>query len=188
MLAPFLTFPRAGVRRTAAVLALSLALAGCTTRPPVPSGADGLSLPRQAHVTRQVSGQQEQDAVLVVQAEGGQATRWSMFDPFGMPQARQILQDGTWRNDGFMRPNAGASELFSAILFAWLPADRLDAAYPGGGWSEQRPADGGRIRTLEADCKPRWTIHWRPGAPDSRFTIRLPDGTAWRVEPLKEAP
>ncbi|OZI23791.1 hypothetical protein CAL26_10240 [Bordetella genomosp. 9] len=169
------------------VLAL-LWLTGCASVPPTPVSQAELGLPRRAHVSLQAPGQARQDALLVVQAEGPDATRWSMFDPLGMPMARQILQDGKWRNDGFMRPNAQASELFSAILFAWTPQASLASAYAGKTWRQGATADGGRERVMEDDCNVRWRVTWPAGGPADTFAITTGGGTTWRVEPLKDMP
>jgi hypothetical protein len=163
-------------------------LAGCASTPPAPVAVRDLGLPRRLHVSMQAPGQPRQDALLVVQAEGRDATRWSLFDPLGMPMARQILQDGKWRNDGFMRPNGRASDMFSAILFAWTPSAALPSAYAGMDWSERPTPDGGRERVMNQDCNPRWTVTWGPRAPAGAFSIATGAGTTWRVEPLKEAP
>jgi hypothetical protein len=174
-------------RRGAALFALAL-LAGCASAPPTPVASTDLALPRWVRVTTHVPGQPDQDAMLAVQAEGAQATRWSLFDPLGMPQARQILQDGKWRNDGFLPPNGRASNLFSAILFAWTPAARLPSAYAGSDWHEDHGAGGGTTRVLEDVCSPRWTIAWAPGAPADTFSISEPGGTQWTVTPLRNTP
>jgi hypothetical protein len=170
-------------------MAMCLAwLAGCASAPPTPVSSNDLNLPRRIHVTLQAAGQPRQDALLVVQAEGPDATRWSLFDPLGMPMARQILQDGKWRNDGFMRPNAQASDMFSAMLFAWAPAASLPSAYAGQDWHDGPTPDGGRERVMNDDCNLRWRIVWPPGAPADTFAIRTGGGTTWQVEPLKETP
>ncbi|WP_260986265.1 DUF3261 domain-containing protein [Bordetella genomosp. 13] len=183
---------RRGAARAAFAAALATTLAaaltGCASAPPVPVASADLALPRFVRITTQAPGEHAQDSLLAVQAEAGQATRWSLFDLLGMPQARQILQDGTWRNDGFLPPNGRASNLFSAILFAWTPAARLEAAYPGRAWRDDAQPGGGRVRTLADDCETRWTVAWAPGAPPDTFTIRQPDGTSWRVSPVPQTP
>jgi hypothetical protein len=166
----------------------ALALAGCAGVPPTPVASADLGLPRRAHVSLQSPGQVRQDALLVVQAEGASGTRWSLFDPFGMPKARQILQDGQWRNDGFMRPDGQASDMFSAILFAWTPAAALPSAYADQEWRNTVTPDGGRERVMNDMCGPRWRVTWRQGAPDDIFTITTGSGTTWQVEPLKDQP
>ncbi|OZI63299.1 hypothetical protein [Bordetella genomosp. 11] len=185
-----MTHPSSPIRRLLAALPLlgALWLGGCAGVPPTPVAQADLGLPRRVHVSLQAPGQPRQDALLVVQSEGPDATRWSMFDPLGMPMARQILQDGKWRNDGFMRPNAQASDMFSAILFAWTPAPSLSSAYAGKDWYQGATANGGRERVMNQDCNVRWRVLWQPGAPADTFAIATGGGTTWRVEPLKESP
>lgn len=178
----------AAARHALPAAALALILGGCASAPPTPVAAGDLALPRWVHITAHVPGQQDQDTMLAVQAEGDHATRWSLFDPLGMPQARQILQDGKWRNDGFMPPNGRASNMFSAILFAWTPASQLAAAYAGSNWRNQRNPDGGTSRVLEDDCTTRWSVAWAPGATLDTFVISQPDGTAWHIAPLQGTP
>ncbi|ARP87065.1 hypothetical protein [Bordetella genomosp. 9] len=173
--------------RPCALLCLAW-LAGCASAPPAPVAPRDLHLPRRAHVTMQSPGQPRLDGLLIVQAEGGDATRWSLFDPFGMPMARQILRDGKWRNDGFMRPNGEASDMFSAILFAWTPVASLPSAYAGMDWRDEPLAGGGRARVMNEVCNLRWRVTWQPGAPADRFTIVTAGGATWQVEPLGDAP
>jgi hypothetical protein len=165
----------------------TLLLAGCAGAPPTPVASAELGLPRWVHVTMKTPGQASQDTLLAVQAEGADATRWSLFDPLGMPRARQILKDGKWSNDGFMRPNGEASDMFSAILFAWTPDAALPSAYAGRDWQATPRPDGGRTRVLDEDCSVRWTVAWAPGARPDTFTITRADGTVWKVEPLASA-
>ncbi|CAM3758973.1 hypothetical protein [Bordetella flabilis] len=166
----------------------ALVLAGCAGVPPTPVASADLGLPRRVHVTLQSPGEVRQDALLVVQAEGAHGTRWSLFDPLGMPKARQILQDGQWRNDGFMRPNGEASDMFSAILFAWTPVAALPSAYAGEDWRDTATPDGGRERVMNELCGTRWRVTWRQGAAADTFTITTGGGSTWRVEPLKDTP
>jgi hypothetical protein len=185
---PF-SLPCAAVRlRAGLAIALgALLLAGCAGAPPTPVAAGDLGLPRWVHVTMQAPGQASEDALLAVQAEGQDATRWSLFDPLGMPRARQILHGGKWSNDGFIRPNGEASDMFSAILFAWTPSAALPSAYAGQDWRAAPLPDGGQTRVLDDDCSPRWSVAWAPGARPDTFTITRPDGTVWKVEPIQVA-
>lgn len=181
----FLAFPP--VPRTAcAALTLAL-LAGCAGTPPLPSRPTAFALPRQLHVVQTLPGQPAQDTLLVVQREAA-ATRWSLFDPMGVPQARQMLEDGRWRNDGFLRPNGQARELFAALVFAWTPESDLDAAYGARAWRATRAADGAARRELLQRGQPRWTVRWPPGAAAGDIEIRDAAGTVWRVSPLQEQP
>src|SRR5690606_19874167 len=114
--------------------------------------------------------------------------RWSLFDALGLPLARQVLQDGTWRNDGLLPPNAQARSLFAALLFAWTPETRLASAYPAQSWSVSSGADGRPTRILSRHDQAYWTITLQdtPGA--NTLTIDAADGMQWLVRPLEEAP
>lgn len=174
------------LRAACAALALAV-LAGCAGAPPVPARPAGFALPRQLHVIQSSPGLPTQDTLLVVQREAS-AMRWSLFDPMGVPQARQMLEDGRWRNDGFLRPNGQARDLFAALLFAWTPQAELDAAYGAGAWRATRAADGSAQRELLQRGLPRWTVRWPADATDGALEIRDAAGTVWRVAPLKEQP
>jgi len=169
-------------------LSLAALLAGCASAPPTAVAPAELHLPRWVQVHIVTPGQPDQDAMLAVQDEGQGATRWSLFDPLGMTRARQILQDGKWRNDGFMRPDGKASDMFSAILFAWTPEQSLARAYAGANWQSQPMPTGGRSRTLVQECSPRWQVTWAAQAADDSFSIHQPDGTVVTISPLKNAP
>lgn len=173
------------VRRSLA-LAL-LALAGCAGAPPLPAHDAGFALPRQLHVAQTAPGQPAADLLLVVQREGA-AMRWSLFDPLGVPQARQMLERGQWRNDGFMRPNAQARELFAALMFAWTPQADLDAEYGAASWRAVGHAGGVTQRVLLGQGKARWTVTWPGDAQGQAFSIRTADDVTWRITPLKEQP
>ena len=105
-----------------------LLLSACASQAPLPEKMPTLPLPMQLHVQRQ-EGAQRQDWLLVIQREDG-GIRWSMMDPLGIPQARQILINGQWQADGLLPPNPQARELFAALLFALTSADDLRALYP----------------------------------------------------------
>lgn len=191
--------------RTLAAAALLALLAGCASAPPVPAGNAAFALPRQLHVVQETAGQPPLDTMLVVQREGA-ALRWSLFDPMGVPQARQMLEHGQWRNDGFLRPNAQARDLFAALMFAWTPQAELDAAYGAQAWRAVTAADGASERKLYAHGSLRWTVRWPQAAqsaqstqspqgpqgpqatPGDRFSITAANGVIWRIAPLKEQP
>ena len=105
-----------------------LLLSACASQPPLPEKTPTLALPLQLHVQRLADGQ-SQDWLLVIQREGN-AIRWSMMDPLGIPLARQKLLDGQWQADGLLPPNPQARELFAALLFALTSADDVRALYP----------------------------------------------------------
>ncbi|WP_447981368.1 DUF3261 domain-containing protein [Achromobacter kerstersii] len=145
--------------RTLAVAMTFALLAGCAGAPPMPARDADFSVPRQLHVVQEAPGQPALDAMLVVQREGA-ALRWSLFDPMGVPQARQMLEHGQWRNDGFLRPNAQARDLFAALMFAWTPQENLDAAYGAGNWRAQTGSGGGAERSLLERGAVRWKVRW----------------------------
>jgi len=180
--APFLSARRA----LAATLAL-LALAGCAGAPPLPARDAAFSLPRQLHVVQTAPGQPALDLLLVVQREDA-ALRWSLFDPMGVPQARQMLEGGTWRNDGFMRPNAQARDLFAALMFAWTPAADLDAAYGEASWRPASSQAGAAQRLLLDGGQVRWTVTYPADAQSQALSIRTNSDVTWRITPLKEQP
>jgi len=173
--------------RTLAVAMTFALLAGCAGAPPMPARDADFSVPRQLHVVQQAAGQPALDAMLVVQREGA-ALRWSLFDPMGVPQARQMLEHGQWRNDGFLRPNAQARELFAALMFAWTPQDNLDAAYGAGNWRAQTGSDGAAERSLLKLGAVRWNVRWPQATTAEVFSITTANGVTWRVSPLKEQP
>lgn len=153
----------------ALLVALVLLLGACAGHTPVPAHRPQLvvELPLSLQIERVQRGEQR-DWLLVIQAEG-QALRWSLFDPLGVPLARQLLQRGEWRDDGLLPPNAEARELFAALLFA-LTRDADLPSYPKGSW--QRDADGQRR------LNPNWRIRYRSAlnftlaAPELRYRVR----------------
>lgn len=155
------------------LLALTLLLGACAGHTPVPLDSPRLvaELPLSLQVER-AQGVEQHDWLLVIQAEG-QALRWSLFDPLGVPLARQLLEQGEWRNDGLLPPNAEARELFAALLFALTADDALNA-YPAGSW--QRDADGQRR------LNPDWRIRYRSALD---FTLAAPQ-LSYRVRALNQ--
>lgn len=131
--------------RATLLLLLGL-LAACGSRAPLPQVTAQLALPLQLHVLAEQAGETH-DWLLVIQAEG-EALRWSLFDPLGVPLARQRLLDGDWRNDGLLPPNPAARELFAGLLFALTPAAQLAQAYPGARLAGERRSlwQGGAVR------------------------------------------
>ncbi|KGD92193.1 hypothetical protein JL37_16205 [Achromobacter sp. RTa] len=179
--------PASAFLRAIGAAALLAALASCAGAPPVPARDAGFALPRQLHVVQAAPGQPALDTLLVVQREGA-ALRWSLFDPMGVPQARQMLERGKWRNDGFLRPNGQARNLFAALIFAWTPETELDAAYGAGNWQTRRAGGGAAERELLEHGRPRWTVRWPQAAQADTFTVVDSDGITWRISPLKEQP
>ncbi|MDD2059930.1 hypothetical protein N5D52_09200 [Pseudomonas sp. GD03860] len=154
---------------TRLLLALALVLLGaCTSQPPLPEQLPALPLPMQLHIQREQAGQR-QDWLLVIQQEGS-SLRWSMLDLLGIPQARQLLDDGQWQADGLLPPNPAARELFAALLFALTPDAQLQQRYP-----EAR--QHGQQRWLGE----RWRVDYRHA---DDFTLNLAQGLRYLVGPL----
>ena len=165
---------------------LVLLMGACASAPPLPRHEADLGLPRRAHIIEHTAGQPDLDSMLVVQQEG-QASRWSLFDPLGVPLARQLLQNGKWSSDGLLPPNAQARALFAKLVFAWMPQDQLDSAYGPGAWRARTLPDGGRERVLLNDGTPTWTVQWpAPPVAQDTFMIKQADGKSWLVAPLEE--
>lgn len=156
-----------------ALLAMTLLLSACAGHTPVPASSPALTtaLPISLQIERTQDAEQR-DWLLVIQAEG-ESLRWSLFDPLGVPLARQLLEHGQWRNDGLLPPNAEARELFAALLFA-LTTDNALTAYPEGSW--QRGADGQRR------LNPDWRIRYRSALD---FTLAAPQ-LSYRVRALNQ--
>ncbi|WFS19310.1 hypothetical protein P9K38_02930 [Pseudomonas sp. 905_Psudmo1] len=133
------------------LLVASLLLGACAARTPVPPVAPALvaALPLTLQIQREQA-DVRQDWLLVIQQEGA-ALRWSLMDPLGIPQARQLLDAGQWRNDGLLPPNAEARELFAALLFALSRNDALQA-YPAGSWQQ--------VNDEQRRLAPDWTIDY----------------------------
>ncbi len=159
----------------ACLLGLCLLLGACAAHTPVPSTPPALvtALPLTLQIQRQQAGEQR-DWLLVLQAEGP-ALRWSLFDPLGVPLARQLLEQGEWRNDGLLPPNAEARELFAALLFALTPSAMLAQSYPEHAW--QVAADGQRR------LNPDWRIRYRALLD---FTLNTASDLAYQVLALPQ--
>jgi len=151
--------------------ALFVALTGCAAHtPPTPHDlqADRLRLPHQVLVTEISPDTAITSSWLIVAQSENQAIRWSRFNLLGAPDARQILEDGRWRNDGFIAPNAQARELFAALLFAWTYQTGLDAEYGAKRW-----------RVIDAPLSTQRDVF---------SIVRLQDSVRWDVRPVSEAP
>jgi hypothetical protein len=154
-------------------LVLVLLLAGCAQHTPLPSSLPPLATPVQLHIQREQAGT-SQDWLLVIQREDG-SLRWSLIDPLGIPQSRQLLHDGEWSNDGLLPPNPEARELFAVLLFALTPESELAARYPATDY---------RAHGDERSLRQRWQIGYR-SAED--FTLEAGD-LRYHVTPLETAP
>ncbi|MEG0065229.1 MAG: hypothetical protein RR740_11565 [Pseudomonas sp.] len=150
-------------------LLVCIALLGaCATQAPLPTGNPTLPLPLQLHIERNLA-EQRQDWLLVIQREDSHL-RWSMLDLLGIPQARQVLDQGQWQSDGFLPPNPAARELFAAVLFALTPAGELQQRYP-------QARQQGQQRWLGE----RWRVDYRHA---DDFTLHLEQGLRYLVSPL----
>lgn len=155
------------------LLACVLLLTACAARTPLPASSPTLVQPLP--ISLQVSTADGQVWLLVIQAEGS-ALRWSLFDPLGVPLARQSLIAGAWHNDGLLPPNGDARELFAALLFALTPTDELARNYDQANWQQQG--------TDNRQLAPHWRIHYQ--AP---LVIELDNGKQhYRVSPLEMQP
>ena len=146
-------------------LACLLLLAACASQPPLPSSPPPLARALVYQVERQTA--EGSDALLLAIQPEGAALRFSLFDPLGVPQARQQLIDGAWHADGLLPPNPRARTFFSVLLFALTPTDQLPQA-----------ADGSR--TLKD-----WQVRY-PAA--DRLELEAPDASRYRLTLLESAP
>ena len=160
----------------ALLLGLCLSLGACAARTPLPSDIPALqaALPLSLHIQREQAGLR-QDWLLIIQAENA-GLRWTLFDPLGVPLARQRLHAGAWHGDGLLPANAEARPLFAALLFALTPAEHLASGYPSGSW--QRDADGQRR------LNPNWRISYRSPLD---FTLNSAPDTTYRANALPSA-
>ncbi|MCP3750082.1 hypothetical protein [Pseudomonas sp. SBB6] len=155
------------MKRLLLILAFAL-LSACASRAPLPVQLPPLSLPLQLHIQREQAGQR-QDWLLVIQREDTNL-RWSLLDLLGIPQARQLLDQGEWQADGLLPPNPAARELFAALLFALTPAEQLQQLYPGA-------RQQGQQRWLGE----RWRVDYQQA---DDFTLNLDRGLRYLVSPL----
>lgn len=157
------------------LFALFLLLAACAAHTPLPLQAPPLvaPLPLALQIER-VQADSQQSWWLVLQDEQG-ALRAALFDPLGVPLARQLLRDGAWHNDGLLPPNPEARELFAVLLFALTPGAQLARHYPAERW--QLAADGTRR------LNPQWRISYR--APLD-FTLDNSQGLHYQVSALPD--
>ena len=157
------------------LLGICLLLGACAVRTPLPLSAPvfGAPLPAALRIDRDLASER-QTWWLVVQAEGP-ILRWSLFDPLGVPLARQLLEGGAWRADGLLPPNDEARELFAALLFAMTPTEALADSYAPSTW--QALAGGQRW------LNPHWRISYL--APLD-FTLHHAEGPNYRVYALAD--
>lgn len=157
-------------------LSLLLLLGACAQQQPLPSQTPRLSLPMQLHIQRHEPAATD-DWLLVIQQEG-KALRWSLFNPLGMPLARQLLLDGRWQADGLLPPNAEARVLFAALLFALSPSEQLDELYAGKPWTSQRS------RRSLVDGSSAWHVRYQE---KGGFELDVGPTLTYRVAPIAPA-
>jgi len=184
------------IKTSVLYIALLVVLAGCISHsPPLPSGVASINTPRQVLVT-EISPTTKEPLIwqVVVQKEGD-SLRWLRLDLLGVPDARQILQNGQWRNDGFIMPNPKAQELFAALLLAWTKKADLSRAYGRKplDWNIHRDKVGERIiETLELkeNQQLHWTVTWHDVVfrPDEFSIENHANGIVWNVRPLINPP
>lgn len=102
------------LKRFVLCLAVLWGLAACQSLPSIqtlPSLNDALTL--------QVTDVSGSNSLLIIEPVGVNEWRFVQVDALGAPMARQTLQNGQWRADGFLPPNPKARVLFSAV-YAFL--------------------------------------------------------------------
>jgi len=171
--------------RNSVYAVLLLTLAGCASHsPPVPKEVFIWQAPRQVLVT-EINPKTIEPVVwqVVVQQQAG-SLRWLRFNLLGAPDARQILANGKWRNDGFMPPNQKVRELFAALLFAWTHPRDLIYAYPYPQYAVQAFMDKW---VLKENSRLRWTVIWQDwSTKPNLFSIKdHKSGIIWQVRPLE---
>ena len=142
-------------------LPLALLLTACSTALPLPQGDSRAPFIAQYQVTAADG----TDSLVVGEYRGSGRWRWLQTSPLGAPLARQLYQNGQWRNDGFLPPNRSATALFTALMLRDNPA-----AFP------QVQHDNGTYRFRGK----RWLQENRQSAADELIT---PAGR-WRVKAL----
>ena len=155
---------------------LAVVLGACAQHLPLPTQTPQLQLPIQLHIQRR-SADATQDWLLVIQREGD-ALRWSLLNPLGIPLARQQLKDGHWTADGLLPPNAEARELFAALLFALSPAEQLGELYEGSRWTTE-----GTGRSLK-DGASDWRVRY---GKNDRFDLDVGATLTYGVAPIATA-
>ncbi|KAF1023040.1 MAG: hypothetical protein GAK30_00730 [Paracidovorax wautersii] len=176
-----------------AAMLVALALMGCASAPAVPAAQPAAACARQLlgqpSDARQADAASVQARLLVIQCEG-QALRFVMTDPLGVPLARQVLAQGRWQADGLLPPAPAARTLFAAVLFGLAVREPLDvrattslaALYPG---LEVRRAGPSAV-SLWREGQWLWTATRLGTASGWRLDFPQPvDGaSAWSWQPL----
>ena len=94
---------------------LCLLLAACHSLPPVGEQLPVLNEHKLYQVTELEEQQSKLQSLLIIEPQTDDIWRWIQVDALGAPISRQVLQQGQWRNDGFLPPNPQARALFIAV-------------------------------------------------------------------------
>ena len=145
------------------ILAASLALllTACSAALPLAQGDARAPFISQYQVTAEDG----TDSLVVGEYQGDDRWRWLQTSPLGTPLARQLYENGHWRNDGFLPPNRSATALFTALMLRENPA-----AFP----QVQREGDTYRF------CGQRWL---QEKTRDAGYELTIPAGR-WRGKVL----
>ena len=135
----------------------ALLLAACAA--PLPLARQDARAPFVAQY--QVTAADGADSLVVGEYQGGGRWRWLQTSPLGAPLARQLYENGGWRNDGFLPPNRTATALFTALMLRDNPAafpqvsrDGDDSRFRGQRWLKDSARGDARELTTPAG-------HWR---------------------------
>ncbi|MGX2947534.1 hypothetical protein [Frederiksenia canicola] len=147
-----------------------LLLTGCS------SSLQVLQLPLQSTESRLFAVEQlqphQEKSLLAVQFSPNN-WRWVQTDPLGAPLARMQLTYEGWQNDGFVMPNAQATQLFAAIATALNPTQPLFAF--------SRIENGLQGKTYFNRNRKLWEISQQY----QQINIRLGDQSQWRLTELE---
>ena len=100
------------------------------------------------------------------------------LDAFGAPRARQIIENGQWRNDGFLPPNPSASLLFAGLMTRLVPSGAMGRVFP----QLQVQHQGDTERFMQGNIL-RWQIRTL-GAAGPGWELMLPGAETWCIHPL----
>lgn len=167
-------------RRVALASGMAL-LAGCASLQGVPLAPSTLPPLDGARQFRAVTCGEHADgrqSLVVVQPLGPTAWRWLQLDAFGAPRARQIIENGLWRNDGFLPPNPSASLLFAGLMTRLVPSGTMGSVFP----LLQVQRQGETERFMQGNTL-RWQIRTL-GAAEPGWELMLPGAETWCIHPL----
>lgn len=110
---------------------ICLVLSACAKQLPVLQQAPNPVLSTAAtslQLTWKKAGQIDEQYLLVIQQQQD-TSRWSLFDPIGIPVLRQQLVGKQWQAEGLLPPNAQAMSWLHAVLFALLDTTKATKVY-----------------------------------------------------------